>query len=147
MEKDLVRVAALQLDYHPALFSNFRSCIEDPGGLSPLLPASADLPPKARANVEKLRARVREAYCRQLLARLDVVLNACRHWKVRVVVLPEYSVPIDILEPLAYVARQAVVVAGTHRVEPAGLRSGVYQRLGWPEERSPRPGQAVAPVQ
>ncbi|MRG95715.1 pentapeptide repeat-containing protein [Polyangium spumosum] len=146
MESAFVRVAVVQLDYHPALFAQFRSPLEDPGGITPFLPVSSDIPPEVRRRFEDLRLRVREAYCAQLLARLDSILQTCRSWEVKIVVLPEYSVPWDILAPLAQTAGPMVVVAGTHRVEREGLHSGVYEDLGCTKDTLPKLGQAVAPV-
>jgi len=63
---------------------------------------------------------------------------------VRVVVLPEYSVPWDVLTTIAAAAGEMVVVAGTHQVEPDGR--GVYSTLDWPKEQVPANGTAVCPV-
>ena len=146
MESAFTRVAVVQLEHHPARIASFRSPLEDPGGATPLLPVSADISPDMRGHFEKLRWRVREAYCRQLLARLDRILRVCRSWEVKILVLPEYSVPWDILEPLAHAAGPMVVVAGSHYVERVALRCGLYKHLGCAEDDLPKPGQAVAPI-
>ena len=41
-----------------------------------------------------------------------------------------------------------VIVAGTHAVERDGLKSGLYEKLGWHGSERPLPtaGQAVCPV-
>ncbi|TKD09164.1 hypothetical protein [Polyangium fumosum] len=65
---------------------------------------------------------------------------------MRLVVFPEYSIPWDILEEGAKAANDIVVVAGTHMVDLDGLDAGIYERLGWPRDASPKPRQAVAPV-
>ena len=146
MERSFARVAVVQLAYHPAIVLGTRSPLEDPGGAEPLLPASADAPEGVRPELEALRRRIRGAYSRQLLARVQAALEACRGWGVRLVVLPEYSVPWEVLEGIARAAGDMVVVAGTHMVDRHARNSGVYERLGWPKDGRPRNGQAVAPV-
>ena len=64
--------------------------------------------------------------------------------QVRLVVFPEYSIPWDILEELAAAAGDMVVVAGTHTVERAASRSGLYKRLAAPV--LPQTGQSVCPI-
>lgn len=146
MESCFTRVAVVQLAYHPAIVLTRRSPLEDPGGTEPLLPESTDAPEGIRQELKVLRSRIRNAYTRQLFARLRAVFEACRGWDVRLIVLPEYSVPWEILEDIARAAGDMVIVAGTHYVEREARNSGVYERLGWPKDERPRNGQAVAPV-
>ncbi len=146
MDQSFTRVAVVQLAYHPAIVLAMRSPLEDPHGVEPLLPASADIPESARPKFEDLRGRIRVAYMRQLLARLQAILDACRGWGVRLVVFPEYSVPWEILDEVAEAAGDMVVVAGTHMVDRDARRSGVYERLGWPKSELPGTRQAVASV-
>jgi len=146
MESTFVRAAVVQLDYHPALYAQFRSPLEDPGGITQLLPSPSEVPRELERRFAMLRGRVREAYNEQLLRRIVSILEYCKSNDVKIVLLPEYSVPWDILEELAHRAGSMVVVAGTHRVERDGLRSGVYERLGCAEASLPKLGQAVAPV-
>jgi WD40 repeat protein/predicted amidohydrolase len=146
MDRSFTRVAVVQIAYHPAIVLAMRSPLEDPRGVEPLLPASADVSENVRPKLEELRGRTRAAYTRQLLARLQAILDACRGWGVRLVVFPEYSVPWDLLDEVAGAAGDMVVVAGTHMVDRDARRSGVYERLGWPKADIPRARQAVAPV-
>jgi len=62
---------------------------------------------------------------------------------VKLVVLPEYSVPAAALEAVVEAAGDMVVVAGSCFVDQAVRKSRVFERLGMP-----RPGlrQSVAPV-
>jgi WD40 repeat protein/predicted amidohydrolase len=142
------RVAVVQLAYHPAIIAELRSPLEDPlfdpkRGDS-LLPSGGQVPPELRGEFDALRRRIREAYDAQLLAKLQAVLAACRDWKVRLVVFPEYSIPWEILGGVADAAGDMVVVAGTHSVERAARRSGIYERLGAPA--LPATGQSVCPI-
>lgn len=142
------RVAVVQLAYHPAALVDRRSPLEDPlfdprGGPDALLPRG-DMPDALAADLAALRARVRNAHNEQLLAKLRAVLGACCRWGVRLVVLPEYSVPWEILGGVADAADEIVVVAGTHAVDRAARRSGIYERLVAPA--LPGLGQAVCPV-
>jgi len=96
------RVAVVQLAYHPAIVAGLRSPLEDPL-YSPrqsdsLLPSGGQgpMPPALKKQLDALRTRVREAYDAQLLAKIRAVLDACRAWKVRLVVFPEYSIPWEI---------------------------------------------------
>jgi hypothetical protein len=105
----------VQLAYHPAALVDRRSPLEDPlfdprGGPDSLLPRG-DLPDALAGDLAALRTRVRNAHNDQLLAKLRAVLQACRAWGVRLVVLPEYSVPWEILGGVADAAGEMVVVA------------------------------------
>ncbi|WP_181234476.1 eIF2A-related protein, partial [Enhygromyxa salina] len=142
------RVAVVQIDFHPAALVDRRSTLEDPlfelHALSHLLPASGLVPEQLVEPFTQLRARVRREHNRMLLLKLRAVLERCQAWGVKLVVLPEYSVSAELLPDLAALAPELVVVAGTHAVERAQRRAGIYAQLGWPE--SPRSGMAVAPV-
>ncbi|WP_437986160.1 eIF2A-related protein [Sorangium sp. So ce117] len=143
------RVAVVQLAYYPAIIIDRRSPLEDPlfdprRAADSLLPARADVPSAIKPKLEALRRRIREAYNAQLLARIHAVLSACAEYGARIVVFPEYSVPWEILGGVADAAGEMVIVAGTHSVDRAARRSGVYERLG--AARLPALGQSVCPV-
>jgi predicted amidohydrolase len=142
------RVAVVQLDYLPAALVERRSPLEDPlfdfGRPDSLLPADGVVPPQFEERLKALRRRIREAYDDQLLRRVRAILGACRSWGVRLCVLPEYSIPWEILGGLADAAGDMVVVAGTHRVDRAARQSDLYRRLG--VETPPDLGTSVCPV-
>ncbi|WP_437535823.1 pentapeptide repeat-containing protein [Sorangium sp. So ce726] len=143
------RVAVVQLAYYPAIIIDRRSPLEDPlfdprQAADSLLPARADVPDAIKPKLEALRRRIREAYDAQLLARIRAVLSACLEYGARIVVFPEYSIPWEILGGVADAAGDMVVVAGTHMVDRAARRSGVYERLG--AAALPAVGQSVCPV-
>ncbi|WP_437930576.1 pentapeptide repeat-containing protein [Sorangium sp. So ce291] len=143
------RVAVVQLAYHPAIVMQRRSPLEDPlfdprAASDSLLPSRGEVPEALKPRLDALRRRIREAYDGQLLARIRAVLAACREYGARIAVLPEYSVPWEILEGVAEAAGDMVVVAGTHMVERAARRSGVYERLG--AAALPGVGESVCPV-
>ncbi|MCB9759562.1 MAG: NACHT domain-containing protein [Alphaproteobacteria bacterium] len=149
----LTRVAVAQLAFHPAARVDGRSPLEDPlfalGQRDSLRPSSG-LPPEALSEQDKaLHRRVRTAYLRNHGLKLSGIIEACLGWGVRVLVLPEYSVPWELLPALAAQAGDMVVIAGTHTVERAARRGrdgepGVYRSLGW--DPLPRSGEAVCPV-
>ncbi|XXX80807.1 pentapeptide repeat-containing protein [Sorangium sp. So ce134] len=143
------RVAVVQLAYYPAIIIDRRSPLEDPlfdprSAADSLLPSRADVPDAIKPKLEALRRRIREAYDAQLLARIRAVLSACVEYGARIAVFPEYSIPWEILGGVADAAGDIVVVAGTHTVDRAARRSGVYERLG--AAAPPALGQAVCPV-
>jgi WD40 repeat protein len=142
------RVAVVQIDFHPAALVDRHSPLEDPlfqlTGPSSLLPASGLVPEQLVEPFKQLRARVRREHNRCLMLKLRAVLERCQAWGVKLVLLPEYSVAAELLPELATIAPELVVVAGTHAVERARQREGIYARLGWPD--APRSGMAVAPV-
>ncbi len=144
------RVAVVQLAYHPAALIERVSPLEDPlfdfKKRSSLLPASGEFPRAWSAEFKQLKARVRQVHNEHLLAKVIAVLDACRRWDVRIVVFPEYSIAPDLLPEIAKRAGDMVVVAGTHTVERATRKSGLYEQLGWPEDRRPSSGLAVCPV-
>ncbi|WP_437970573.1 pentapeptide repeat-containing protein [Sorangium sp. So ce260] len=109
-----------------------------------LLPSRADVPEVIKPKLDALRRRIRETYGAQHLARIRAVLSACLEYGARIVVFPEYSIPWEILDGVAGAAGDMVVVAGTHTVDRAARRSGVYERLG--AAGLPALGQAVCPV-
>ncbi|WP_437916115.1 hypothetical protein WME73_14915 [Sorangium sp. So ce302] len=142
------RVAVAQLAYYPAIIVDRRSPIEDPlfdprTAADSLLPARADVPDAIKPRLEALRRRIRETYDAQLFARIRAVLSACLEYGARIVVFPEYSIPWEILGGVADAAGDMVVVAGTHSVDRAARRSGIYERLG---AGLPALGQSVCPV-
>ncbi|XXY21232.1 pentapeptide repeat-containing protein [Sorangium sp. So ce216] len=143
------RVAVVQLAYHPAIVLDRRSPLEDPlfdprAASDSLLPSRGEVPEAIKPKLDALRRRIREAYDAQLLARIRAVLAACREYGARIVVFPEYSVPWEILGGVAEAAADMVVVAGSHTVDRAARRSGVYERLG--AAALPAIGQSVCPV-
>ncbi|WP_437310231.1 pentapeptide repeat-containing protein [Sorangium sp. So ce388] len=143
------RVAVVQLAYHPAIVLDRRSPLEDPlfdprAASDSLLPSRGEVPEAIKPKLDALRRRIREAYGTQLLARIRAVLAACREYEARIVVFPEYSVPWEILEGVTEAAGDMVVVAGSHTVDRAARRSGVYERLG--VAALPAIGQSVCPV-
>ncbi|MGK3964601.1 pentapeptide repeat-containing protein [Sorangium sp. So ce118] len=143
------RVAVVQLAYHPAIVLDRRSPLEDPlfdprAASDSLLPSRGEVPEAIKPKLDALRQRIREAYGTQLLARIRAVLAACREYGARIVVFPEYSVPWEILGGVAETAADMVVVAGSHTVDRAARRSGVYERLA--AAALPAIGQSVCPV-
>ncbi len=144
----VTRVAVVQLAYHPAVIVDRRSPLEDPlyepDRRDSLLPERGDVPDALRERLEALRRRVREAYGRQLLARAGAALERCRAWGARLVVFPRQSVPWELLGGFADAAGDMVLVAGSHTVDRAARRSGVYERLVAAE--APAVGQEVFPV-
>jgi WD40 repeat protein len=127
-----------------------RSPLEDPlfalGKPDALSASGKELPEALAPHLEALRRRIRETYDAHLLGRVQAILAACRAWKAEVVVFPEYSIPWEILGGVAEAAGEMVVVAGTHTVEPAAKRSGIYERLALPPEAMPALGLSIAPV-
>ncbi|UQA57058.1 hypothetical protein [Polyangium aurulentum] len=130
--KNPVRVAVVQLAYHPA----FKGTLEDPlvgddTSGSSLLPSGAQAAPAAlRAKYNTLKRRVRDAYVNQLGRRLEAILEACRDHHVQVLVFPEYAVPPELLERVAKGAGDMLVVAGSHWVDRETLEQGIYAKLG-----------------
>jgi len=145
----IVRVAVVQLAYHPAVHGSLADPFGkyDPQGkLSPSILPAGDMtvPAALRDAHQTLSARVESAYLKQLTRKLRAVLQACRAWNVRLVVFPEYSVPAPVLEAVAEAAGDMVVVAGSCFVDRAVRRNPAYERLHAPT----RPGlrQNVVPV-
>jgi predicted amidohydrolase len=139
---DPVRVAGVQLAFHPAARFGLRSPLEDP--LYPDRPDVLEFVPEdAWGRRKELRARVRQAYEVQLAAKLRAIVATLRSWDVQVVVFPEYSVPWGCLPALAEAAGSMVVVAGTHGVELRRESKAIYQSLKVP---APTLGTSVSPV-
>lgn len=141
-----VRVAVVQLAYHPAIAEALEDPLFDPKReRSSLWPDGASVLPKdIQEPFKELRSRVRKAYVAQLGRRVDVILEHSKKWSVRIVVFPEYSIPHELLERMATTAPDVVVVAGTHFVDSESRRSEVYQRLG--ATPIPVPRNAVCPI-
>ena len=143
-----LRVAVVQLAYHPAILIDRRSPLEDPlfdpGAPDSLAPERGELPLPLKEKLDALRRRVRATYGAQLFGRVRAVLARCAAWGARVVVFPEYSIPWELLPSIAAEAGDSVVVAGTHMVEQAARRSGLYEKLGAPFR--PAVGHSVCPV-
>ena len=131
---NIVRVAVVQIAFHPAVRGSLVDPMGrfDPGGTLPLstLPKELGVSDHLREAHKELSDRVRQAYVEQLTEKLRVVLGTCRAWGVKLVVLPEYSVPYDALEAVAEESRGMVVVAGSGFVDRAVQASGIYEKLG-----------------
>ena len=153
LNRHYTRVAVVQLDVLPAAVLERRTPLEDPlfefGKPDSLLRSDGTIPAEFEERFKHLRARIRQVYAAQLKHKLLSILAACRRWNVRLVVFPEYSIPYEILGPISDASGEMVIVAGTHSVERDGLKSGLYQKLGWhgdAERPLPIAGQAVCPV-
>ncbi len=143
------RVAVVQLDYIPAIRLNRQSPFENPtfslsNSNSNWLEPQASVSEEIKAKLKSLRARVRDIYTEQLLGKIQTILDACRRWKVKIIVFPEYSIPWEILRDVMNQSRGITIVAGTHRVERQALETGAYSSLGWSND--PEIAQAVCPV-
>jgi uncharacterized protein YjbI with pentapeptide repeats len=140
------RVAVVQIACHPAISLDGWSPLEDPlfdGGPRSSLRLDGRVPPALDDQMAKLRERVTKVYTDQLRLRVRAILSWCRSLRVRVVVFPEYAIPWTLLEAIVETSGDMVVVAGTHAVDRAARRSGIYGRLGAPQ---PLLGQSVCPV-
>ncbi|MBN1209953.1 MAG: pentapeptide repeat-containing protein, partial [Myxococcaceae bacterium] len=140
------RVAVAQLACQPAIALPGRAPFEDP--LFDLARADAlrpegDPPPELESRFAELRERIARVHREQLLLKVEAILAQCQRWGVRLIVFPEYSLPWQVLEPVARAAGDLIVVAGTHSVTRPARLSGVYERLGG---QPPSLGQAVCPV-
>lgn len=142
-----VRIAVVQLDFHPAFYDDGRSLLGEPlgrldDGSAARLPLEG-VPGVPAGGLTALQGRVTAEYEAALARKLAIVFEQCREWGVRIVVFPEYAIPAGCLRSVADAARGMVVVAGTHHVGKRERQSGIYEELG--VERPPR-GTAVAPV-
>jgi tetratricopeptide (TPR) repeat protein len=145
--RNVVRVAVIQLAYHAAV----RGSLADPFGASDpegvqaisTLPRGTSPPATLTRAHQALSDRIEQAYLAQLVLKLRALLTTCRGWGVKLVVLPEYSVPAAALEAVVEAAGDMVVVAGSCFVDQGVRKSGIFDRLGMP-----RPGlrQSVATV-
>ena len=131
---NVVRVAVVQLAYHPAL----RGSLADPFGKShpkgvlplSMLPHDASELAVPQGPYGELSDRIQATYTEQLDLKLRAILSACRAWGVRLVVLPEYSVPAASLEAVADESVGMVVVAGAGFVDRRVQKSQVFEQLG-----------------
>ncbi len=135
----IVRVAVAQLAYHPAIRGALVDPLgeSDPEGKQPVstlprgfVPAQDAL---GKAHVE-LSKRIEAAYLDQLSRKLRAIVAACRTWNVRLLVLPEYSVPVGALAAIAAVAGDMVVVAGSCFVDRTVQSDPAYRELRAPRK-------------
>lgn len=144
-EPPYTRVAVAQLDFVPAIPAYLENPFRESG-----LASAGDLPlerlkttvPALVGDIKELGFRLRDAYVRNLQQRLEAIVQAALIWEAQVLLLPEYSVPPELLVPLTRLAPEIVIVAGTHLVDETSLRA--FKQLGCPS--LPKLGQAVAPV-
>ncbi|WP_437591113.1 hypothetical protein [Sorangium sp. So ce1000] len=147
-----VRVGVVQLAYHPAVPVPKPSALEDPLGdpsreVSSLLPAGeSSAPLHLQRPLKELRRRIREAYLTQTKRKVEAILEACRAWSVQLLVFPEYSIPPALLESIARMAPDTVVVAGTHFVGDSTLEQKIYESLGSTGNHDELLRCAVSPV-
>jgi tetratricopeptide (TPR) repeat protein len=135
----IVRVAVAQLAYHPAIHGALVDPLgePDPEGKLPrsTLPPGFVPPQDALGKAHgELGKRVEAAYLDQLVQKLRAVVEACRAWDVRLLVLPEYSVPVGALPAVAAAAGDMVVVAGSCFVDREVQNSPVYGELHAPSK-------------
>jgi predicted amidohydrolase len=140
------RVAVAQIACQPAIALPGRAPFEDPLfdlARADSLRLEGDPPPELAQRLHDLRERIARIHREQLLLKVEAILRQCQQWGVRLIVFPEYSLPWQVLEPVARAGGDLVIVAGTHSVTRPARQSGVYERLG---AQPPALGQAVCPV-
>ena len=147
MKRKYTRVAVAQFDYRPAALIDRRSPLEDPlfslNTPHSLLPINGSIPPKFSKHFDDLRRQIRESTVDQIGKRITTLVKQCSEWNVEILVLPEYSLPWEFLYDVAMLDPNMIIVGGTHAVERAARKSGIYQKLGL---KAPATGTAVCPV-
>ncbi|HYO54562.1 pentapeptide repeat-containing protein, partial [Archangium sp.] len=146
MPRAYTRVAVAQLACQPAITLEGRAPFEDPlfdMARPDALRPEGHAPEELEARFRQLRERIARLHHEQLLLKVRAILARCQQWDVRLIVFPEYSLPWQVLEEVARAGGDLVLVAGTHSVTRAGIKSGLYERLG---TKAPPPGEAVCPV-
>jgi predicted amidohydrolase len=128
----IARVAAVQLDYQPAV-SLAHSYYDEPALLEDGEEGVTSLHlsvPELRERLTALRSRTSDAYVSYSRDRVEVVLKMLRKHDVEVVVFPEYCVPWQCLDTIREHAGEMVVVAASHTATADSMQT--YQDLGIP---------------
>ncbi len=134
-----LRIAAVQLDYQPVTRTSVGGWrLDEP--LAPLHPLDDVSQPGFLLDTLKIRDRLlrdicekamkesRHSYIANLTEKLREIMTFCYRNKVDLVVLPEYSVPLESLEALRSFSNSMAIVAGIGYLRRADLK--IYQDFG-----------------
>jgi Flp pilus assembly protein TadD len=145
-EQNYHRLGIAQLSFNPAYL--------DDSGVSflhePVFPIEAahglhklgGLP-----EIRDLRARIAAAFVDHMSHKIKAVIETAAAWRVELIVLPEYSVPVELLEECKSLSQKfdMVVVAGSHTVTRPAVAEYARLKIGQ-SSQEPVLNSAVCPI-
>jgi tetratricopeptide (TPR) repeat protein/predicted amidohydrolase len=141
----MLRIHLAQILYNPAYYDAGVDYLEEPSFLREIDAPLGRMRSNHRAMA--LLVEYRAAYIEHIREKLARISEWSGRRGANVLVLPEYSVPVQALPDLQSIAaaHSLTIVAGSHRVPLSGEASGVYQHLAIPSA-SAQEGSAVVPI-
>lgn len=108
-----LRIAAIQLHYLPAYFDGAEDYLAEPLVSVPSLEDAS-----VAAQIREWRLHLRSTYCRLFLRKLEAIVSYCAAAGCRLLVFPEYSVPVECLDRLRQLSLQLklAILAGSARM-------------------------------
>lgn len=108
-----MKVAVAQINYKPAMIMKGRNLLIEPFGST-----DTSISSLAFQGDSKLQRESREAYLAWIKQKIVSILRVAVSHNVRIIVFPEYSIPVEIISDISAVllGSETLVVAGTHMV-------------------------------
>lgn len=139
----MARIHIAQFDYRPAYYDSPVNFLEEPvPDASHALGALRKFP-----EVDDLLKHSLDSYLKLISRKINALSKFSAARNANILVLPEYSIPLQILPELAQISKEnsLVIIAGTHRVAINDHARTIYSSLDLPvlDEHS---GAAICPV-
>ncbi|MGZ7444267.1 tetratricopeptide repeat protein [Paenibacillus sp. TH7-28] len=109
-----VRIALAQICCHAAYTDNTTNFLMEPTGKNiGLSKLSASIP-----SIKSIRTTFMEEYIRYIRTKIFAVISCCSKKDVDVLILPEYSVPANLIPELLEAAKEngIIIIAGSHMI-------------------------------
>ncbi len=139
-----MRLHLCQFDYNPAYYESPSDFLEEPS-------FSADLSDIGKLRhisaINKFLTDSKISYLKHIRTKIRDIIDWSGNRYADIVLLPEYSVPLQLLPDIQPLAKHysMVIVAGTHRISHHQYAKDVYEQLGIPLQDLPN-GASCAPV-
>lgn len=149
----LIRVAAVQIDFNPAIFSGATNLLKKPivifdkkkqaNGIAFLNFVDKGLSEKIKGFIND---KIKEQYIELLRKKLCKIIEFCTKKNVDFIIFPEYSVPSECLVEIKNlsVKNGVNIIAGSHSVLTENL--GIYQKIGLKKIYKKSLRKAICPI-
>jgi hypothetical protein len=143
-----IRIHLSQIWFNPAYYDSEFDLLEEPspnidvGAESSLLGKLRTIKP-----INNLLSELRSSYISHITGKLRNIVNWSGERQADIIVLPEYSVPIECLNELRGISKEKelIIIAGTHRVRLIQSSKKIYGELGIDLSKIIN-GSAIAPI-
>lgn len=143
-----IRIHLSQIWFNPAYYDSEFDLLEEPAPNINIGTGSSLLGKlRTTESIKNLLAELRSSYISHITGKLRNIALWSGARKADIIVLPEYSVPIECLSDLREISKEKglIIIAGTHRVRLVQNSRKIYGELGIDLSKITN-GSAIAPV-